>query len=175
MRLRKIPGSLPGQRALSQWRLIQKSRCSTSMARPCESACAFRSEDRKSAFVSNEYGSAPVVIGAATVALPSDAASVKPGSIQALTFDGRSSVTIPVGAPMLSDPLPFPLPPGAEISISIYFPKRTAVPTGHWMALKRAAISQHGDYTRAEKIEGGAVTASSILLTAVLVPAQTSL
>jgi|SRR5271163_539408 len=124
---------------------------------------------------SNEYGSAPVVIGAATVALPSDAASVKPGSIQALTFDGRSSVTIPVGAPMLSDPLPFPLPPGAEISISIYFPKRTAVPTGHWMALKRAAISQHGDYTRAEKIEGGAVTASSILLTAVLVPAQTSL
>jgi lysophospholipase L1-like esterase len=42
------------------------------------------------------------------------------------------------------------------------------------MALKRAVISPHGDRTRDEKIEAGARSGSSILLTAVLVPAQPS-
>jgi lysophospholipase L1-like esterase len=64
--------------------------------------------------------------------------------------------------------------PGAEISISLYFPKRVATPTLHWLALKRAVVSQHGDHTRAEKIEGGVVSKSSILVSAVLVPAQPS-
>jgi lysophospholipase L1-like esterase len=35
-------------------------------------------------------------------------------------------------------------------------------------------VSQHGDHTRAEKIEVGAISKASILVSAVLVPAQTS-
>jgi len=42
----------------------------------------------------------------------------------------------------------------------------------HSLALKRAVVSQHGDQTRAEKLEGGAITESSVALSAVLVPAQ---
>jgi lysophospholipase L1-like esterase len=123
---------------------------------------------------SNEYGSAPIAIASATVAEPKDSFSVKPDSIQSVTFGGRNSVTIPAGAPVLSDPVAFPVNSGGEISISIYFPKRVATPTLHWFALKRAVISQHGDHTHAEKIEGGAVSGSSILVNAVLVPAQPS-
>jgi lysophospholipase L1-like esterase len=121
--------------------------------------------------LSNEYGSAPLFIGSATVAAPNDPRSVRPGSIQTVTFGGRNSVTIPAGAPVLSDPVAFPVNSGAEISISLYFPKRVATPTLHWLALKRAVISQHGDHTHAEKIEG-AVSESSVLVSAVLVPAQ---
>ena len=124
--------------------------------------------------LSNEYGSAPLLIGSATVAMPSDPASVRPGSIQTVTFGGRNAVTIPAGAPVLSDPVAFPVTSGAEISISLYFPKRVATPTLHGLALKRAVVSQHGDYTRAEKIEAGAVSESLILVSAVLVPAQPS-
>jgi lysophospholipase L1-like esterase len=123
---------------------------------------------------SNEYGFAPLLVGSATVAAPNDTASVRPGSIQTVTFGGRNSVTIPAGAPVLSDPLAFPVTSGAEISISLYFPKRVATPTLHLLALKRAVVSQHGDHTRAEKIEGGAASESSILVSAVLVPAQPS-
>ena len=123
---------------------------------------------------SNEYGSAPLLIGSATVAVPTDLASVKPGSIQSVTFGGRNSVTIPAGAPVLSDPVAFPVNSGAEISISIYFPRRVATPTLHWLALKRAVVSQHGDHTRAEKIEGGTVSKSLIAVSSVLVPAQPS-
>jgi lysophospholipase L1-like esterase len=122
--------------------------------------------------LSNEYGSTPLLIGSATVAVPIDPRSVRPGSIQTVTFGGRNSVMIPAGAPVLSDPVAFPVASGAEISISLYFPKRVATPTLHALALKRAAISQPGDYTRAEKIEGGLVSESSILVSAVLVPAQ---
>jgi lysophospholipase L1-like esterase len=124
--------------------------------------------------LSNEYGSSPLLVGAASVGAPTDPASVKPGSLQAVTFAGRDSVTIPAGAPVLSDPVAFPVTPGAEISISLYFPKRVSTPTLHALALKRAVVSQHGDHTRAEKIEAVAASESSILLSAVLVPAQPS-
>jgi len=123
---------------------------------------------------SNEHGSAPLLIGAVTVAAPKDPASVHPDSIQTVTFGGRNSITIPPGTPVLSDPLAFPVAYGTEISVSLYFPKRITAPTVHELALKRAIISEHGDYTRAEKIEGGTVSKSSILISAVLVPAQPS-
>jgi lysophospholipase L1-like esterase len=124
--------------------------------------------------LSNEYGSLPLLIGSVTVATPKDAASVRLGSIQSVSFGGRTSITVPAGAPVVSDPIAFPVISGAEISISLYFPERVATPTLHGLALKRAVISQHGDHTRAENIEAGAVSESSILLTAVLVPAQAS-
>lgn len=123
---------------------------------------------------SNEYGSSPLRIGSATVATPIDASSVKQDSIRTVTFGGQNSITIPAGAPVLSDPLAFPLASGAELSISIYFPTRVATPTLHSLALKRAVVSLHGDQTRAAKIETGAVSESSILVSAVLVPAQPS-
>ncbi len=68
--------------------------------------------------LSNEYGSTPLVIGSATVAVPSNAAGVKPGSIKSVTFEGRDSITIPAGAPALSDPIDFAVAAGSEISIS---------------------------------------------------------
>jgi lysophospholipase L1-like esterase len=124
--------------------------------------------------LSNEYGSAPLLIGSATVAAPNDSTSVRPGSIQRVTFGGRNSITIPAGAPVLSDPVAFPVASGAEISISLYFPKRVATPTLHALALKRAVVSQRGDHTGAEKIEARAVSESLIAVSAVLVPAQPS-
>ena len=121
---------------------------------------------------SNEFGSTPLLVGSATVAEPGDPSSVKPGSIRQITFGGLPSVTIPPGAPVLSDPVAFPAAAGSEISISLYFPKRVATPTLHGLALKRGVVSPQGDFTRAEKIAGGTGTESLILISEVLVPAQ---
>jgi len=124
--------------------------------------------------LSNESGSSPLLIGAATIAVPTNASSIKEESIQSVTFEGRNSIAIPAGAPVLSDPMAFPVMSGSEISISIYFPKHVETPTLHAFAFKHAVVSQHGDFTRAEKIDSPAVSTASILLTAVLVPAQPS-
>lgn len=124
--------------------------------------------------LSNEYGSAPLPVGSVTVATPTDEASVRPDTIRNVTFSGHNAITIPAGALVLGDPIAFPVRAGVEISVSIYFPKRVSTPTIHELALKRAIISQPGDQTHAEKIAGGATSKSSILISAVLVPAQPS-
>ena len=122
--------------------------------------------------LSNEFGSTPLTIGAATVALSSDMQAVKPESLRSLTFGGRSSVVIPPGAPVLSDAVDLPVATDAELSISLYFPERVATPTLHGLALKRAAITARGDFTRAVRVEAQATSESSIAITAVLVPAR---
>jgi lysophospholipase L1-like esterase len=124
--------------------------------------------------LSNEYGTSPVHIGSVTVAVPNDLASVKSGSIHAITFGGRDSITIPAGAPALSDPVAFPVAHGAEISVSLYFPKRITAPTWHALALKHAVVSSQGDDSHKEKIQGGTEAQNLILISAVLVPAQPS-
>ena len=124
--------------------------------------------------LSNEYGSSPLLVGSVTVAVPNDPASVKPGSIRVVTFGGRDSITIPPGAPALSDPVVFNAAYGAEISLSLYLPKRVTAPTWHALALKRAVVSPPGDHTNDERIQSGTETRSSILVSAVLVRAQPS-
>lgn len=123
---------------------------------------------------SNEYGSSPLLIGSVTVALPTDASSIKQESLQSVTFEGHNSITIPPGAPVLSDPNVFAVKSGTEISISIYFPKRVATPTLHAFAFKHATVSQPGDFTHTEKIDAVARSTASISLSAVLVPAKPS-
>ena len=130
--------------------------------------------DRIRIRLSNEFGSSPLLLGSATaaVALPGDAASVRPGSVRTLTFGGHRSVTIPAGAPMLSDPLPFPAAYGTEISISLYFPQRVGSLTWHQLALRRAVVSPPGDHTGDQTIKRGAESPQSLFLTGVLVPAK---
>ena len=125
--------------------------------------------------LSNEFGSTPLLVGATTVAMPTAPESIKPGSARVITFGGQPSVTIPAGAPVLSDPVAFPVTPNAEISISLYFPKKVATPTIHSLALKRTVISRHGDSRDSpfsETFVHGATSDSSVVLSAVLVPAQ---
>jgi lysophospholipase L1-like esterase len=122
--------------------------------------------------LSNEHGSSPLVLGSASVAVPTDPASVKSGSIQAVTFGGRKSITIPTGAPVLSDAIAFPVAAGAEISVSLYFPKRVITPTWHSLALKHAVVSTRGDHTQEETIQPGTEALRLVALSAVLVPSQ---
>src|SRR6516162_3380225 len=42
---------------------------------------------------SNEFGSSPLLIGSATVAVPIDGTTVKAGSIRSVTFEGQNSIT----------------------------------------------------------------------------------
>jgi lysophospholipase L1-like esterase len=122
--------------------------------------------------LSNEHGATPLTIGSASVALSIDATSVRSGSIKSLTFGGSPSVTIPSGAPALSDPVALPVDPGTEISISLYFPGRIATPTLHVLALKHAIVTPHGDFTASDKVQQQSISESSILVTQVLVAAR---
>jgi hypothetical protein len=60
--------------------------------------------------LSNEYGENPVKIGEAHIALADKGPAIVSGSDRPLTFGGRTSVVIPPGAPVLSDPVDLAVP-----------------------------------------------------------------
>ncbi|WP_330275950.1 SGNH/GDSL hydrolase family protein [Lentzea sp. NBC_00516] len=84
----------------------------------------------------NEYGTAPLTIGAARLGVAVPGGSVAPGSDRVLTFGGRAATTIPAGAPVLSDPVDLPLDALTRLSISLHLPGRVEACTGHDMPLE---------------------------------------
>ncbi|WP_182881014.1 SGNH/GDSL hydrolase family protein [Microbispora sp. H10949] len=84
----------------------------------------------------NEFGTAPLDIGAARVGLAVPGGGVRPGSERVLTFSGAPRVTVPAGAPVLSDPVDISLPALAKLSISLHLPGRVETCTCHDPALE---------------------------------------
>jgi lysophospholipase L1-like esterase len=97
--------------------------------------------------LTNEFGSAPLVVGAARIALSAGGANLVAGSSRALTFGGASSFTIPAGSPALSDPVAIHVPPLADVAISLYLPDSAAASTYHALARATSHISLRGDHT----------------------------
>ena len=99
--------------------------------------------------LSNEYGSTPLVIGAASLALHAGGAAIVPGTDKPLTFSGRRSITIAPGAPAISDPIDFDVPALGNVVVSIHLPRPTPVTTLHRRAFATSYVSTPGDYTDA--------------------------
>lgn len=86
--------------------------------------------------LSNAYGSQPVAIGGAAVALAAPAGRLG-GPSRRLTFAGQPTAYIAPGAELLSDPLDLAVPALAELAVSIYLPQPTAIETFHWDGKQR--------------------------------------
>ena len=97
--------------------------------------------------LSNAFGTSALVVGAAHVALADNGSKILSGTDHTLTFGGSPRVSIPVGAPAISDPIELPIKPLAEISISLYLPTSTPVEDWHRGAQHDSYISGPGDLT----------------------------
>jgi lysophospholipase L1-like esterase len=88
--------------------------------------------------LSNEFGSQPLVIGAAHVAAraASGGAQTAAGTDRRLTFGGRSETAIPAGAPLLSDPVGLAVRAGSDLVVSLYLPRSTPGTTIHAFAFQ---------------------------------------
>lgn len=82
---------------------------------------------------SNAFGNAALTLQAARIARPVKvgASDIDTGSDRALTFGGRSSVVIPIGAMVVSDVLDFELAPLADVAVTIHVRGAPADVTGH--------------------------------------------
>ena len=69
---------------------------------------------------SNAFGKSALWITSAHVAKPLANGSVDPASDRPLTFAQKSSVTIPAGALIVSDPLPLDLPPLSDLAVTMH-------------------------------------------------------
>ncbi len=99
--------------------------------------------------LSNAYGTAPLAIGAARIALLGSDGKELAGSSRWLTFAGARSATIPVGAPFVSDAVPLAVPTLGKLALSLYLPGETGPCTCHAVGLEPTELSAPGNFAAA--------------------------
>ena len=109
--------------------------------------------------LSNEYGQEPLVVQDAHLALrdTSTANGVLTATDHAVTFSGAASVTIPVGAIAVSDPVEMKVPALTDIGVSFYLPASgfTAV-TGQNATFDKTGFLAYGsDFSAAATLPPG--------------------
>jgi len=70
----------------------------------------------------NEFGTQPLRIDAASIALSAGESAIQPGSLHAVTFSGKLSILIPPGAEALSDTVDLSTQAFADLTISLFLP-----------------------------------------------------
>jgi lysophospholipase L1-like esterase len=81
--------------------------------------------------LTNAFGSAPLRIGLAAVAINGSGPNTVPGTSHALYFGGQRSVVIPPGDDATSDSVPLAVPPATRLAVSIFLPRPTGPATQH--------------------------------------------
>jgi hypothetical protein len=72
--------------------------------------------------LSQRFGSSPLDIGAAHVAVRGSGSGIVAGTDRALTFAGGSHVTVPAGGDVWSDPIALTVSGGKDVAVSVYIP-----------------------------------------------------
>jgi lysophospholipase L1-like esterase len=122
--------------------------------------------------LSNLNGTGPIVIGPVHVALHARGSAIQPGSDHALSFAGKSTVTIAKGESVLSDPLGMHVAALQELVISMYLPKATGPSTIHGDAQAEAYITDSSDATAVTVLKNTELLGSRLFLTDVEVEAN---
>lgn len=101
--------------------------------------------------LSNLFGSTPLVLGGVHVALAGAGSSIVAGTDTELRFGGQTSVTIPPGQEVWSDPGTLQIPAAADVAITLFVPGTAAVSTVH-------SVAQQTEFVTA----GNALSAASL-------------
>jgi lysophospholipase L1-like esterase len=121
--------------------------------------------------LSNVFGSMPLAIGAAHIAMRDKESAIIAASDRALQFSGRPTAWIPPGASVISDPVNLDVPAASDLAISVYFPDNAPTDTMHAVGLHTTYISKEGDTTGAAALADATTTQSFYFLTNVDVAA----
>jgi lysophospholipase L1-like esterase len=93
----------------------------------------------------NTFGTAPLQIGAASIAVAGTGAGTSGPAVR-LTFGGQSQIQIPDGAEALSDPVRLRVPALHDLAVSVYLPQATGPATVHGDAQQVNYLAS-GDHT----------------------------
>ena len=100
----------------------------------------------------NEFGTDPLTIAAAHVAISQGGSAINLVSAAGLTFGGHTSVIIPPGALVVSDPAVVKVPAASDLAISLFLPAQTIT-----------HLSQHGSADQTSYTAPGNVVGAQAL------------
>ncbi|WP_405459221.1 SGNH/GDSL hydrolase family protein [Streptomyces sp. NBC_00101] len=121
---------------------------------------------------SNAFGGAALPLTSVSVALPADgragARAIRPGTSRTVTFGGSARADVPVGSQIVSDPLDFDVPPGTNLTVTVYLAHGQASDsvTSH-PGSRTTSYLLAGDHVRDEDLPGAASTAHWYFLSGV--------
>jgi lysophospholipase L1-like esterase len=110
--------------------------------------------------LSNAFGTSALKIGAAHIAIAAQDSKTVPESDHTLTFDGASSISIPPGAPALSDAVDMRVSQSSEIAVSLFLPTKTPSSTIHFWGQHKSYISETGDFSGEPEVPNATANAS---------------
>src|SRR5215467_8391102 len=132
--------------------------------------------DRLRVVLSNAFGTVPLEVGAAHVALRDKDAVIQTKTDRPLTFSGRPSTFIAAGAVAVSDPVTLTVPAAADLAIDLFLPGDTTASTSplttHQGALQLNYISADGNHAGEADLPGAATTQQWFFLARVEVAAS---
>lgn len=116
--------------------------------------------------LSNALGTTALVVGGVHVARSAGNDAIVPRSDRPLTFSGQPSITIPVGAQAISDPVDLAVAAQSDLAVSIYLPQQTGPLTQHSLAVQTSYVAA-GDETGSARLDSPATIQVRPLLSAV--------
>jgi lysophospholipase L1-like esterase len=117
--------------------------------------------------LSNVHGTAPLAIGAATVARSADNRTARiDGAASMVRFGGQAATVIPAGAEVWSDPVDLPFASGEDIAVSIHLPGAPMPPSGH-PGSRATTWFAPGDQTSARDLPGALTAPRWLVLAAI--------
>jgi len=125
------------------------------------------------AVFSNAFGTAPLAIGGAAIALRDKGAALVPVSSRTLTFSGKTAGSIAPGAVLVSDPVTLTVPDLADVAVDLYLPADTAAsmsPIAHHTgngALQTSFVSAPGNHAGAIELPVATTTLNYYFLSRV--------
>jgi len=121
--------------------------------------------------LSNAFGTSPLAVGAASIALRQKDSTIVAGSNRPLTFSGSPTTVVAAGAVALSDPVTLAVPALADVAIDVFLPGNTATSTSplttHTGAQQTNYVSATGNHVGAAEFPVSATTQSWFFLSAV--------
>ena len=112
--------------------------------------------DRVRVRLENTYGEKPLTIGAAAVGLQNRGASLVADSNRPLHFDGSSSVTIPAGEYIVSDPVTLEVHAEQGLAVSLHIPGANVRSNIHGLALTTSYLTEAGAGDQTGNVDGSA-------------------
>lgn len=109
--------------------------------------------------LTNEFGVSPLTVSAAHIALSVRGSAIQPETDRALTFNGQTSVQIPAGSILLSDPVQLDVPTFSNVAVSIYLPTQYIRNGTSHIAASQTSYLAHGNgvalpnLTKAEEVK----------------------
>jgi lysophospholipase L1-like esterase len=122
----------------------------------------------------NTFGTAPLNVGGASIALHGKESDIVPSSLHKLTVNGSTSFRIPTGAVMLSDPVDLQVSARTELAIDMFVPDNLGAgpsPITMHNGANQTSYIAAGNHIGDSALPAGAVTRSWFLLSRVEVAA----